>query len=200
VLVLVRHGRTAANAEGRLLGRLDPPLDPVGRAQAEAVAATLAVGAGDGVVRVVTSPLARARETAAVIAVSLGVEVEVDDRWIELDYGELDGTAVADVPAELWAAWRADAGFLPPGGESLRDLGRRVGEACDDLAEAAGSADVVVVTHVSPVKAAVVWALGVGDEITWRTHVSQASITRIGIGRSGPVLRSFNETAHVLAL
>jgi broad specificity phosphatase PhoE len=196
VLVLVRHGRTTINAEGRLLGRLDPPLDAVGRMQADAVAADLAGGRAR-VARVVSSSLARARETAEVIAAGIASEVEVDDRWIELDYGELDGTAVADVPADVWAAWRADPGYLPPGGESLLALGRRVGEACAELAEEAAVADVVVVTHVSPVKAAVVWALGVGDEISWRTHVAPASITRLGFGRWGPVLRSFNETGHL---
>jgi broad specificity phosphatase PhoE len=59
--------------------------------------------------------------------------------------------------------------------------------------------DVVVVSHVSPIKAAAAWALGVGDEVAWRMYVAQASITRIGVGGPGglPSLRSFNETAHL---
>ena len=52
-------------------------------------------------------------------------------------------------------------------------------------------------THVSPIKAAVAWALGVGDEVAWRMCVAPASITRIGSGRTGPSLRSFNEIAHL---
>ena len=107
MLVVCRHGRTASNAGGLLLGRADPPLDDVGRAQAAALPPVV----GE-VARVVSSPLLRARETAA----ALGRPVEIDDRWIELDDGELDGRPLADVPAELWAGWRADPGFVPPGG------------------------------------------------------------------------------------
>jgi broad specificity phosphatase PhoE len=57
--------------------------------------------------------------------------------------------------------------------------------------------DVVVVTHVSPIKAAVAWALGVGDEVAWRMWVGPASITRIGVADAVPSLRSFNEIGHL---
>ncbi len=188
MLILARHGRTATNATGRLLGRADPALDEVGRTQAAAVAA--AVGVVD---RVVSSPLARCRETAAMF----GRAVDVDDRWIELDYGALDGALLGDVPAEVWSMWRADASFAPPGGESLTDLGTRVRSALDDLATDAASATVVVVTHVSPVKAALAWALGVGDEVAWRAYVAPASLTRLRIDERGPTLLSFNDTCHL---
>jgi len=189
VLVIVRHGRTDHNASGLLLGRLDPPLDLLGRDQAEALAT--AVGPVD---RVISSPLARARETAA----AFGRAVEVDDRWIEVDYGEFDGMPLADVPAEAWAAWRRDPDFTPPGGESLRRLGERVAAALDDLS-ALDEPDTttVVVTHVSPIKAAVSWALG-GDELTtWRLWVAPASITRIATTPRGAVMHTFNEIAHL---
>ena len=55
--------------------------------------------------------------------------------------------------------------------------------------------NVVVVSHVSPIKSAVAWALGAGVEIAWRSHLSHASICRIDIRRNGPVLYAFNETA-----
>lgn len=185
MLVLVRHGRTAANAGGLLLGRADPPLDEHGRAQAAALAAAVA-----GARRVVCSPLRRARETAA----ALELPVEVDERWIELDYGELDGRPITDVPADLWRRWRADVGFAPPGGESLAALGRRVRAACDELAAEAAEADVVVVSHVSPIKAAVAWALGTGDELSWRLHVAPASVTRVEVRDGWGVLTAFNWT------
>jgi broad specificity phosphatase PhoE len=185
MLVLVRHGRTAANAGGLLLGRADPPLDDLGRTQAAALASSVADAR-----RVVCSPLLRARETAA----ALGLPVEVDERWIELDYGELDGRPLIDVPPDLWRQWRADVGFAPPGGESLAALGRRVRAACEDLATESASDDVVVVSHVSPIKAAVAWALGVGDELSWRLHVAPASITRIAVRDGWGVLTSFNWT------
>ena len=163
MLYLVRHGRTAANAGGRLLGRADPPLDAAGEQQARAIAEAL-----PEIDRVVSSPLRRAIDTAA----ALGVEPEIDDRWIELDYGELDGAELASVPADLWDRWQRDPAFRPPGGESLAEVGRRVREACDELASEAADQDVVVVSHVSPIKAAVAWALSVGDQISWRLYLA----------------------------
>lgn len=187
MLILVRHGRTAANAGGVLLGRADPPLDEVGELQAAALAAALPAPAV-----LVTSPLVRARQTAA----AFGVLATVDERWIEIDYGDLDGQPLAGLPAEVWNRWRADVSFTPPGGESLLALGARVRDACESLSATAADGDVVVVTHVSPIKAAVAWALGVGQEVAWRTFVAPGSITRIAIGPRGPVLHSFNEVAH----
>lgn len=188
MLYVVRHGQTAANAAGQLLGRADVPLTDLGRKQAEALAAAL--GPVD---RVISSPLQRARDTAA----AFGRPVEVDERWAELDYGVYDERPLADVPAEMWQKWRGDAEYAPPEGESLASVGRRVRGACGDLAPAAVEADVVVVSHVSPIKAAVAWALDVGDQVTWRMFVAVASITRIAVTERGPVLRSFNEVAHL---
>jgi broad specificity phosphatase PhoE len=144
----------------------------------------------------VCSPLQRARETAE----ALGRPVDVDDRWIELDYGELDGTPLRDVPRETWARWKADPSWAPPGGESLVALGDRVRGACASLAEEAASTDVIVVTHVSPVKAALAWALGVGDEVSFRAYVAPASITAIATGGERPSLHSFNGCTHLADL
>lgn len=192
MLIVIRHGRTESNAAGRLLGRLDIPLDELGERQAEQLAATLLRTAG-GIDRVVSSPLQRARQTAA----ALGLPVEIDERFIEVDYGDYDGLPLADIPAELWATWRSDPDYTPPGGESLASLQTRVSSGLDDLLEAARTETIVVASHVSPIKASVAWALGVGDEITWRLFVQPASITRIVIRDAGPVLQTFNEIAHL---
>jgi broad specificity phosphatase PhoE len=191
-LVLVRHGRTEANARGLLLGRLDVPLDEVGRRQADAVAQAV-LDSHPEIGAVVSSPLLRTRQTAE----AFGLPVVVDERFVELDYGTLDGTPIADVPAEMWGRWRTDPDFCPPGGETLGQVGERVAAACADWAARAEGCSVVVVTHVSPLKAAVAWALGVGDGTGWRTHVDPASISRVGVGAPVPVLRSFNETGHL---
>jgi broad specificity phosphatase PhoE len=188
VLIVVRHGRTEANASGLLLGRrLDPGLDELGWRQATALAAALPDG------RVISSPLRRTRETAE----AFGRPVEIDERWIELDYGELDGTPLRDVPREVWANWQADPSWTPAGGESLVDLGLRVRAASAAVAEEAGERDVIVVTHVSPVKATLAWALGVGDEISFRAFVAPASITTIATAGRRPSLHSFNGCAHL---
>lgn len=195
VLILVRHGQTAANAEGLLLGRMESPLTELGRRQAVAVAR--AVGAaGPAPVAVISSPRQRARDTAE----GFGLTVEIDERWAELDYGDYDGVALADVPAALWTAWRADPAFAPPGGESLTALGLRVREACTELVARSHDEDIVVVSHVSPIKAAVAWALGVDDGIAWRMRLDPASITRVAGGPAGASLRTFNEVAHLAGL
>jgi broad specificity phosphatase PhoE len=193
MILLIRHGQTAANAAGLLLGRDDPPLTDLGRRQAAASARALT-----GVTRVVTSPLHRARETAE--AFRLPVPIEVDDRWTELDYGVFDGRPAAEVPSETWRQWRRDASYAPPGGESLAALGVRVRDACEHLAGDEGEGDVAVVSHVSPIKAAVAWALGVDDTVAWRMFLDVASISRVAIGAQGPSLRSYNETHHLSSL
>jgi broad specificity phosphatase PhoE len=195
MIVLVRHGRTAANVDGLLLGRADPPLDAEGVRQAACLSRACA---SLDVARVVTSPLGRCRQTAEAIAARLpGRALDTDERWIELDYGSLDGVPAREVGAETWATWRSDVTWAPAGGESLGALGTRVRSACDALAAEARDSDVVVVSHVSPIKAAVAWALGVGDEVAWRMWVTTASISRIGFVGPSASLRSFNELGHL---
>jgi broad specificity phosphatase PhoE len=188
VLILVRHGQTQVNAEGRLQGRSDAPLTELGRQQAAALAVVVA-----GAKRVVSSPLPRAMETAAM----LGPPVDVDERWTEIDYGGLEGVAFADVPVATWQRWRHDPAFVPAGGESLDDVGHRVARACEALFDEAVDANVVVVSHVSPIKAAVAWALQVPQTVSFRMHLELASVCRILCAPAGPVLRTFNETAHL---
>lgn len=193
MLIVVRHGQTAHNARGLLSGRGEAQLDDEGRRQADALGAALGHRG-----RVICSPLARARATATAIADAAGAPApEVDERWIELDYGDWEGVPLASVPRSSWKAWMADPHFRPPGGETLAELDTRVAAACADLATAGAEEDIVVVTHVSPIKAAVAWALGAGGELSWRLHVATASITRIAVGGRGPVLHTFNETQHL---
>jgi broad specificity phosphatase PhoE len=184
VIILLRHGRTALNAERRLQGRIDEPLDEVGLAQAAAAAAR--IGPVD---ELIASPLIRAQQTAE----AFGQPFVTDDRWIELSYGIYDGQPFDVVPSEAWAQWKLDPSFVPEGGESLATLDERVREACEDLVERARDRTVLVVSHVSPVKSAVGWALGVGVEMSWRSHLSPGAICRIEIGRDHPVLHTFNE-------
>jgi broad specificity phosphatase PhoE len=184
VFLLVRHGQTDANAQGLLLGRRDPPLSALGHRQAAALARVIPADA-----RIVSSPLRRALQTAA----AFGRQVDVDDRWIELDYGTLDGCRPDEVAGDVWRRWRADPSFVPGGGESLRSLGERVRAACEAVVDEAGEREVVIVSHVSPIKAAIAWALQVGDEVAWRMFVLDGSIARIRLDSHGPVLLSFNE-------
>lgn len=191
MLILVRHGQTRVNAGGLLQGRMDPSLDEIGRTQAELIGATIRARFPAAVV--VSSPLVRARETAAAIT----EDVIVDKRFIELDYGDFDGKAMTDVPPETWALWRRDPHFRPPNGETLVELDLRVRPALEELAARAQHDDVVIVSHVSPIKSAVTWALGVGPEATWRCSLDRASISVIAVSERGPALVGFNDTSHL---
>jgi probable phosphoglycerate mutase len=174
------------------VGRSDVPLTDTGRLQARAISGAL----GD-VSHVVSSPLQRALDTAA--EVCPGQPVIVDPRWVEVDYGELEGLPLGEVPEDIWRQWRADPDYHPPGGECLADVTSRVAQACDELLGTDGASalavagNVVVVSHVSPIKAAVAWALRVDPTVAARMHLATASVTRIGWGGSGPVLHTFNE-------
>ena len=194
MLILVRHGESVANARGLLLGRTDAELTETGRAQALAARALL-----DGpVAEVRSSPLRRARDTAALLA--LGPPIAVEEQWIEVDYGEFEGQPLGGIPAEVWRRWQRDRDFRPEGGETLAEVDRRISAACEELFAVDGAGarrsagDVVVVSHVSPIKAAVAWALGTAD-LYWRLHLKTASVTRIGWNRDAPILHGFNEVA-----
>lgn len=191
MITFVRHAESTANAEGRLVGRLDAELSERGRAEAERLA-----GALDPVALVYASPLARTRATAAAIAP--GQEAQLADAVIELDYGVLDGERLADVPRDLWARWHLDADFTPEGGESLAALQRRVDawmaerfEEVDGLARSA-TERVLVVSHVSPIKAAVAWTLGLDPLASFRLRLDHLTATTVGWGPAGPVLLGYN--------
>ncbi|MHC1560656.1 histidine phosphatase family protein [Actinomycetospora sp. C-140] len=186
MLTLVRHGQSEANARGVMCGRSDPPLTETGRRQAGALAAGL-----PRPTRLVSSPLARARETASLFAAD--VDVEVDTRWTEMDYGELDGQPMTALDGDAWRAWRSDPEHVPAGGESLAAVRARVAAACTDLVAEAATGEVVVVSHVSPIKAAISWALGVGIDIAWRMFLVDAAVCRIDTSGSVPVLLAVND-------
>ncbi|HZJ25644.1 MAG TPA: histidine phosphatase family protein [Acidimicrobiia bacterium] len=192
-LLLVRHGQTAVNSEGRLQGRVDAPLTELGRDQAARLGVLVAPSRPR---LVVASPLARARATAEAIAEAAGVAtVEIDERLTELHYGDWDGQRIADLPEGTFSRWQADVGFAPPGGESLPALRARVVPCIEELLGTEGV--VVAVSHVSPIKAALTWALGVGDEVSWRLHLAVASVSRLALRGDTPIVLSFNETAHL---
>jgi alpha-ribazole phosphatase len=189
VLYLVRHGRTPANAEGRLQGRLDQPLDDVGELQAAAMAAHVR-SVSAGIDEVWCSSALRATETAA----HFGLAVTVDDRWTEIDFGIYDGLPIRDMPRSVWTSWHDDAEYAPEGGESLGSVAARVSDACSKLLARAADRDIVVVSHMMPIKTAVAWALGAPPDIMFRSHLAQGALCRIGVGAFGPTLYSFNET------
>ena len=192
MIVFARHGETAPNRDGLILGRgSDPGLTERGRDQAARLAALL--GPEEPVV-VLTSPLLRARETAAAIAGACGLQPEVDERLVEIDWGTWEGRPVGGIGAAETEGLRAGGGAAPEG-ESLSALAARVETFCSDAWDRDGL--VVAVTHVSPIKAAVALTLGAPDDAAFRMFVALASVTRLARRSRGPLLVSFNETAHL---
>lgn len=136
-ILLVRHGRTAFNAEGRLRGLADPELDETGIAQAHATALALQPV---GLLAVVSSPLHRAVRTAEIIADSSGVSHDIDAAFNDRDYGPWTGHAKADVIAQ-WGS--VDAA---PGVESSATVLGRAMAALDALTSSSDR-PIAVVTH-----------------------------------------------------
>jgi probable phosphoglycerate mutase len=167
-------------------------LTTAGQSQATALARLF--DAGPRPVAVVTSPLQRAVDTALAIAESWELDVERDERLIEIDYGEWEGRGFAELPTQELRRWRADPEYAPPGGESLALVQERVSECASELFARAGDGVLIAVSHVSPIKAAVAWALCTGPEIAWRMRLDLASITRIVPRPDGaPVVLTYNE-------
>lgn len=149
---LARHGETADNAEGRVQGSIDTPLNERGREQARALADRVAEL---DLAALYSSQLARALETAQIVGERIGLEPIVDARFAESRRGGWEGRLLADLEREEpddWRAWREGRQeFRFPGGESLAEHVARVGEALREVEQPA-----LVVCHGGTVRAALV--------------------------------------------
>lgn len=160
-LVLLRHGRTAWNAELRGQGHADVPLDEVGRAQAAAVAPVMAALAP---ARLWSSDLARATATAEVVATACGLPVTVDDRLREFDLGERTGLTLAEfaqkLPEEHAAFLRGDLGAVP-GAESTATVASRMVAVLQEAWESLSEGECgLVVSHGAALRVGIVAFLG----------------------------------------
>jgi len=197
--VLLRHGETPLSVERRFAGRGDIPLTETGRLQAKAAAQRLA--ARGGIQLIVTSPLQRARLTAEAVAAATGALVEVDDGWIETNFGAWEGLSYAEA-MERWpdevTAWMKDTSVAPPGGESFAAAGRRVLAALGRLLGRAQPGRVVVVSHVTPMKTVLRHALLAPPAALRRMHLDVACLCEVDWYADGPaVVRSLNDTGHL---
>ncbi|MEV5338311.1 bifunctional RNase H/acid phosphatase [Streptomyces sp. NPDC052676] len=200
--VLLRHGETPLTPEKRFSGSggSDPSLSDVGREQAERVAAALA---RRGTIQaIVSSPLARTRETAGIVAARLGLEVGIDDGLRETDFGAWEGLTFAEVherhPDDL-AAWLASPDAEPTGGgESFAATATRIAATRDKLVAAYAGRTVLLVTHVTPIKTLVRLALGAPAESMFRMELSAASVSVVAYYADGNAsVRLLNDTSHL---
>jgi probable phosphoglycerate mutase len=142
-VLVVRHGETTWNRERRVMGCAPVPLSPQGRRQCEAAARLLV---GFGVDRIVSSPLARATETAEILARGLGVDVMLDSDLEEVRFGRWQGLTYEDIRHDPeYRAFMADPlGRPTPGGETLLDVQER---GLGGLARLAAGERVLFVSH-----------------------------------------------------
>ncbi|MFJ9584588.1 bifunctional RNase H/acid phosphatase [Streptomyces acidicola] len=201
-LVLLRHGETPLTPEKRFSGSggSDPALSDVGRYQAERVAAALA--ARGTIQAIVSSPLARCRETAGIVAARLGLQVGVDDGLRETGFGAWEGLTFGEVreryPEDL-DAWLGSPGAQPTGGgESFEAVAQRVAATRDELVRAYAGRTVLLVSHVTPIKTLVRLALGAPPESLFRMELSAASLSAVAYYADGNAsLRLLNDTSHL---
>ncbi|MGD7002081.1 histidine phosphatase family protein [Corynebacterium halotolerans] len=155
-LILLRHGQTDYNATRRMQGQLDTDLSEVGRAQATAVAHLLK---DERIVRILSSDLTRAHDTALAVGDQLRLDVEVDQRLRETDLGKWQACTHAEVDAAhpgARAQWRHDATWAPPGGESRVAVARRARPVVEELMTSFGEwegATVLIVAHGGTISA-----------------------------------------------
>jgi probable phosphoglycerate mutase len=214
-LLLVRHGVTTWNREGRFQGHRDPPLDAAGELEARLLADRL-VTEETGPIRIVTSPLQRAAATAALLADALRRAgrppvVTADPRLVEIGQGDWEGRTHAELVVSdpiRYAAWRAGRGASqPPGAESIEAARLRVAAALDELAhhwtghESHRDAPVVcLVSHGGILRLAGGHLLGLALRHAWALDVDNASVSRLvrGVDAEGWRIETWNDTRHLL--
>ncbi|MEU6627254.1 bifunctional RNase H/acid phosphatase [Streptomyces parvus] len=201
-LVLLRHGETALTPEKRFSGSggTDPELSAVGRGQAERAAEHFA--ALGTVQEIVSSPLRRCRETAAVVAARLGLDVRIDEGLRETDFGAWEGLTFGEVRERYGddlTAWLASPDTAPTGGgESFAEVAERVAAARDRLVARYAGRTVLLVTHVTPIKTLVRLALGAPPEALFRMELSAASVSTVAYyGDGNASVRLLNDTSHL---
>lgn len=186
-LVLVRHGQTDWSRKGRHTGRTDVPLNDQGRAEAAALAPSLA---GRRFAVALTSPLQRAAQTARL---ALGRDLDLDPRLVEWDYGRLEGLTNAQWRAEhpQWRLFRDGA----PGGETASDVGRRAdGVLADRVAPGLLDGDVIVVAHGHLLRILAARFLGQDAAFGARLQLAAGAWCVLGYDHGTPAISTWNRT------
>jgi len=200
-ILLIRHGETDWNAEGRIQGQLQVPLNGRGFAQAQALGRFLRTSPFDAVY---SSDLLRARQTAEAIVRNSGDEIRYDARLREWDLGVLSGLLRSEVEQQQPFAYRIRRDYLVdepiPGGESIRQRYERVMEAVCDMVAAHPGATLVVVSHGGPVGDCYRRALGRGVEERLKVDVFNASINRIQVEGDRWAVVSWAEMDHLASI
>ncbi|MGH2625947.1 MAG: histidine phosphatase family protein [Anaerolineales bacterium] len=185
-LVLVRHGETDWNIQGRFQGQSDPPLNERGLAQARTLALELA---GEEVAAVYTSDLQRARQTAEILAEALGAPLRADLRLREIHQGVWEGMVMDDIrrryPEEFAQRAADPLASTPPGGESVRRVQQRALGVVSEISARHPDEEVVVVSHGLVLALIRIHFLGLSPSALWEAVPANARPDRIRVPAGG---------------
>jgi probable phosphoglycerate mutase len=197
-VLVIRHGQTAWNADTRLQGHTDVPLNDVGRRQAQALRVALD---GEPLDAVYSSDLARARDTAAAVAAACGAALVLDAALRERAFGNFEGVRFGDIELRWPDAarrWRSrDPGFAPDGGESLDTFYARCVGAAMRLAERHPGGAIAIVAHGGVLDCLYRAATRQALDVPRNWSIGNASINRLLHTESGFVLVGWNDDAHL---
>lgn len=200
-IILVRHGQTDANNEGRFQGASNAPLNRFGLCQAQALGRRLSTETLDAVY---SSPQTRALQTAAPIAHAHSISIDTLQDLRELDIGELDGLQGPDLRdryPHILEQWRINVGALTmPGGESIIGLQERTWNAILHIRDNHSEGTVAVVSHNFAIQSILLKALGMDLRNFQRIRQDLAAITELDFANGDPVLRSLNDRCHLSGL
>ena len=198
-ILLVRHGQTPST--GKVLPGRAPGLHLADAGHEQAARAAARIAELKQVDALYTSPLERARETAAPIATATGVRAKVDRGLLECDFGEWTGASLKTLMRrpEWTTVQRSPSTFRFPGGESFTEMQHRIVTTLDRLRAAHPGGTVVCVSHADPIKAAVAHALGSHLDQFQRIVVGTCSISAVAWSPFGPVVLAVNSTGRSLA-
>ncbi|WP_297008450.1 histidine phosphatase family protein [uncultured Corynebacterium sp.] len=204
-LLLLRHGQTAMSAAGVFSGRSDPALTDLGAAQVSRAASWLRTrqDEGEGIDAIFSSPLLRARQTAESAAEALGLDVTPTGDLIETDFGAWEGLGFEEVhrrwPTEH-ARWANEPSVPTVGGESMDDVALRCDRLVSDLMAGGSGRTVLLVSHVSPIKAILRSALLAPATVYSTLHLDLAGLSVAEFYTDRSVVREFNDTHYLRGL
>lgn len=199
---LVRHGKTAWNAEGRIQGQSDTPLSKLGAEQARRLAARLA---SVDFAAAYSSDLSRALETATIALQGRAIPIVPVPELREISYGLWEGLTSTEAgrrfAAEYAEMMRMSTGSAMPGGESPAQVIERTRRVRDRLLAAHGhDGDLLIVGHSGSIKGLLVALLDLPVEAFWRFRLLPSSISIVGVHNPGATLDGWNDTAHLEGL
>ncbi len=190
---LIRHGANDLMKHTIVGRRTGVHLNQEGRHQAEQVARRLEPL---GIHRIFSSPLERATETAEPLANRLGLQVHIEERLNEIDFGDWTGSTLADLEQlEHWRQWNVFRSRVrPPNGESMFEAQTRMIALMTSLHGQFGNDNIVLVSHGDPIRAALLYWLGMPLDLVHRLEVGPGSTTTVALDTWGVSVRCINAT------